>query len=443
MTEETEDKDYKPIAEREQIESRAKKERERIEIPDYVTAYMELFKKVTDADPKYQESLALFQLSTAVGRQYIFQSLPERNFANPESDKIGARYLNLWLMFLGKSRIARKTSTIDQAQNFIAELGVPMIPQDFSPQGMISDVAGLYDRSMDTTRGCWINDECSGFFMLLKRAEWMASADTILSQLYDCRDYHRTLRKEKFDIIKPYITACLASTDWLPSLFNEGSLRQGFLNRFIYVNGKTDRHLDLRSTPTDYEIRTGEELAMRLKEINEGREAHILKFNNETRKAYNDYESRIEDKIRNSNLRIEESYYGNLPNLLIKISSLFRISRFNKLIRGTMIQIEPEDFERGIDYVNRSWNEFQEVINKMKTTAQSRPVLTEEYPQEYVYSIILAHGGQMAWTELMQASHKKRDELISITDDLSGQGRVKVGKIEGTTKPITIVKILK
>lgn len=393
---------------------------------DFIDKYISLMSKITDAPRDFQEACAMFLLSTVVGRSFVFQSLPDVNIYDTGAG--GGRLLNLWFAIIGRSRISRKSSVIKNVEDSLSKLDEELLlPVDFTPQALTKVITEKYKNN--ETRCCWINDEISGFFESLRRADFMVSADALLSRIYDGKNTTRTtIVRGAEKIIRPYLTVLVASTEYLPSLFDEGKLRQGFLNRFIFVVSKRTNRLELRSTLTNAEEKITQEIFDYLQAIYTKGLVTSLGFTSDAKKVYNDFEAMIEERITKESLGIEEGYFGNLPNFVIRIGSLFRISRMTteEIVawERPILLVEETDVRRAIEYCAKVWNWFQEVVSMMKTTAHSREVFTEENKIEMVYRIIKGSENHVTRSELARQSKLLPEDLDQVVDALVAQDRI-------------------
>lgn len=412
----------------------------------FIERYIELMGGITDAPKDYQEACALLLLSTMAGRHLIFRSLPDAELFG-EGTSLG-KILNLWFILIGKSRVTRKSSAIGRVEEIIKQINKDMLlPLDFTPQALV--------KVMNTktvggeTKAVWINDEISGFFEQLRKGDYMMTTDTLLSRIYDGRTYRRTtITRGEEPIVNPYLTVMLASTEYLPSLFDENRIRQGFLNRFIYIPSSRTRRIELRTALTKEEETEAKSLLNWLSAVyNRGTEAPILiGMSTEARRQYNEFETRIEDEIVRESFGVMEGYYGNLPNLLARLSSLHRVSRMEATqivsYRRPLLIIEGEDMAWGIGYCERAWNWFQDVVRLMKTTAISRSVMTEERKIEMVYSIILAEGGEADRSTVYRRANLLSNDLERVLSTLVSQGRIIQEVVRTTTKPRIVYKVV-
>ena len=410
---------------------------------DFVETYKGLMTQITDAPVEFIEASALFLISSAVARNFQFMSLPDAPIFKQSLDPMqtGGRLLNLWFVLIGRSRIARKSTVIGRAKELIELIDEELLlPTDFTPQKLISILAEKTRNG--ETRAVWIHDEISGFFEALRKADYMVTTDAILSKIYDGTTYVRaTVSRGKETIVNPYLTVLVASTEYLPTLFDETRLRQGFLNRFIYVVGQRKRRLALRSSLTPEEERIAKLVYVWLDTVYRREIPVFMNFNAEAKSKYDEFEAKIEENIEKKELGIYEGYYGNLPNFLIKLSCIFRISRMTvdeiSEYSRPVLEVEEEDFERAEKYVWQTWKWFEEVVKMMRTTALSKPVLTEENKLEMVYSIISRYG-RITRSELYRKANLLASELEEILTTLISQGRIQREIIKTTGRPKVI-----
>lgn len=345
----------------------------RPKISDFITTYMELLSRITDAPQEFQEAAALFLLSTIVGRKWIFQSLPETSIFRADKTRNLGRPLNVWFVLLGQSRITRKsTGVVRHVEDLVKEvLGErPLLSKAFTPEYMVKEMSGK--TSGDETNCIWISDEIAGFFeKLRKRGSYMTSADAVLSTIYDGSTYTTgTIEREREIVRSPYLTLFLSSTNYLPTLFDELHIRLGFLNRFIYVIGERKERKPLRTEPlTEEEKKEVEEIVAFLEALAERTSVTMMKMTNEAKQLYDSFEEEIERRIVEEDLGIKEGYCGQLPNLVARLASLYRISRMTteeiRNYSSPILIVEKKDVERAIDYTQKAWNWFEKTIEIM------------------------------------------------------------------------------
>lgn len=413
---------------------------------DFITEYKSLMNEITDAPDAYLEASALFLISTFAGRKFIFNTAPEVKIYG---DEIGGRLLNLWFILIGKTRVARKSTTISKVEEYVEEIAPEiLLPKDFTPEALITE---LSERTLNgVTHAAWIHDEVSQFFEALKKKDYMASTDALLSRIYDGRDYHRsTITRGREVIRKPYLTVFIASTDVLPTYFSELYIRQGFLNRFLYIvadRGKLRPLEFIDKEDVRHELqKLGDEW---LKELFLATNVYIFDLDDEAKKFYHEFEHWVDNKILNENLGIKEGFYGNLPNALLKLAGVYHIStmeahEFKNPI--PFIKVNKHDFERAALFLAECEKWFDQVITLMKISPQRRQVVVEEGELEYIKTIIRAHGGEIRLNDLVKEAKMSLDRVNRLIDTLVAAKEVEWVKIRpkgGRGRPSMGVRLI-
>jgi hypothetical protein len=431
---------------------------------DFIERYVNLisgdgsttFPGVTDGPRDYQEAGALFLVSTMSGRKFYFMSAPETNLYKTSGDATG-KILNLWFILIGKSRIARKTISVGKVTDTIEEISTDMLlSDDFTPSALVKTLAGKNPGQ----QVCWVNDEISSFFEKLRQGDYMTSTDTVLSRIYDGKDYRReTISRQLEHIRAPYLTCLLASTDFLPTLFDEGRLRQGFLNRFIYVVANRTNWKAGRALVTQAERDEAMKLLEWTKALSEmdDKAAVIISFNNKARKRFNNFEKKVEDKIMSGMHPLQEGYMGNMPNFVTRLSAIYRIARLDLAYfqlahnqRRPFLEVEIGDLNRAVDYAEKAWGWFEKTLELMRRPSKSRIPLKEEHLVLFVESIIKDHGSknatsgtnEMNRTELSRRANLSKKELDDAVALLEDQGKVRIdvrGQGRGRRKTVYVL----
>lgn len=346
---------------------------------DFVSRYVKLLSAITDAPEEFQEAAALFLISTAVGRRWIFKSLPDTAIFGDNAGTTG-KLLNLWFIIIGKSRITRKSSGVishveEISKKVFGEKRI--ISEAFTPESLIKELSEKSEpfgtQKLETT--CyWISDEIAWFFQhLKKRNSYMKAADAFLSKIYDGNTYRRTtIGRGKEIIWNPYLTCLLASTDYLPTLFDELQIRLGFMNRFIYVVAERKKRKPLRTEPlTEEEKKETHDVEDFLKALTQRTSVTMMEMTSEAKQVYDSFEEEIEKRIETEDLGIKERYCGQLPNLAIRLSCLYRFSRMRpeeiRKYSNPVLTVEKQDVEKAIDYATKTWAWFEKVIEIMQT----------------------------------------------------------------------------
>jgi len=412
---------------------------------NFIDSYIDLMNAITDAPLAFKKAAAIFLISTCAGRKFSILSLPESRFFD-DGLSFSGKLLNLWFIFIGKTRISRKSTIVGRVEEFMQEVDEDIfLPQDFTPQSLISN---LKDKTVNNeTRAAWIHDEVSGFFELLNKGDYMASVDTVLSRIYDGKTYKRsTITRGNEDVINPYLTIMVASTDSLPSLFSENMIRQGFLNRFIYVRGKRDSYRPASTILMPNRRQQAQRLLEWLHTLRNTMNTFSVVLEEDVAKPiYEHFELNTEERIQSGQYNIEEGYQGNLPNMLIRVAALRRIARMTThdidTFEGFFLQIEKEDIDWAIEYIDKRWEDFIEVITMMKTYAISDRSNTDERTLERVYQIIKDSEPIQRSLLYRKASLRAR-RLEEVLATLMLQGRIKMEQESSSTKPSMIYRTI-
>jgi hypothetical protein len=367
---------------------------------DYVTKYVEILSKITDASEDFQEAAMLFGISTVLGRNWVFNSLPDKSVFKQESASKG-KLLNLWFIILGKSRVSRKTSGVQKhIQDLLdAVMGNTFaLTKLFTPEYLIKEMAAKTKESsgIKVTHCYWMKDEVAGFFKLVKKREsYMADIDDVLSSIYDGTTTTRgTIGREKETVENPYLTCFHASTDFLPTFFDELQIRLGFLNRFIFVMGKRQDRMELRTQElVETEKQSILEIKEFLKELFAKKTLTTMEMSNEAKQKYDLFEKEMENKIETEDLEIKEGYCGQLPNLVVRLSCIYRISRMSieevKNHWTPTLVVEKQDVERAILYAMKAWGWFEQVIEIMKASdKQKKAVFPKTLAKEAIINFL-------------------------------------------------------
>jgi len=367
---------------------------------DFIDMFVDFNKRLFDAPEEYHRAIAMFLISTFCGRRFIFLSVPDAEIYTEGGSR--GKLLNLWFILIGKTRIDRKSTVVSKAEELVRLIDRDLLlPEEYTPQSFIRIMAEK-ERNGETCVA-WVNDEIGSFFEQLKRSDFMAGIDSLLSRVYDGRSYTRTtIGRGAERILNPYLTTLLSSTLYLPSLFEEQKIRQGFMNRFIYVRESRKERRPARTTLTEEEELIAQEIVSWLRTLSMVRSLVLLNFNSAAKRRYEEFEEAVENEIENKNLDIKEGYMGNLPNFVMRIAAIYRISRLTiseleniEIIADPVLIVEEEDVIKAIGYSRKIWKWFEEVISLMKRSSRREEVVTSEGYIEYIKSRIQEYGIQV------------------------------------------------
>lgn len=188
--------------------------------PGFISEFVEWASGITDAPLEFLVGAALSCLSVAVGSRSTI------------NNRI---YGNLWLLLIGPSSIARKTTSINLARSVCRKAGLPIFPDRITPESFYESLAA-------NSEGLFTLAELSGWLGHMNR-NYAQGLKSDLTELYDCNYFERMRKTTKgklvrYTVAKPYICLLTASTqEWLEAVIKEDDSAGGFLPRFHFFLG--------------------------------------------------------------------------------------------------------------------------------------------------------------------------------------------------------------
>jgi len=417
----------------------------------FVDKFVEVLQQITDSPVKFQEACALSLLSSCIGRKMFFISISDARLKDVLHGNIqfSGKYLNLWFIMIGKSRISRKTTVVRWVIDFIKEIDEEiLLPDGFTPQALVSEMSKKFKNG--ETRAAWMNDEVSGFFQQIRETKFMIKADAVLSKIYDGDDYKDvTIQRGSEAIKKPYLTTLLASTDVLPRFFDELMMLQGFGNRFIYCIGVRQTYKPVSSSISTQLKFDSAGLVEWLKDLYELKDAIPVSFDEKALKKYISFERNIERKIIDNSLDdIKTGYAGSLPTSVLKLACIFAISDYypQKLSNfiNPLFLVREEHVKRAIDRMKDGMSDYNKVISMMRVKKLSKPALTDESQIEMIYNIIKKYlPNEVPKTILYRETNMLQRKMEETLDTLIKQGRIEAKIVNTTGRPKTMYKVIK
>jgi len=158
---------------------------------------------------------------------------------------------------------------------------------------------------------------------------------------------------------------------------------------------------------------------------------------NEAKEIYDSFEEKIEDQIENEDLGIKEGYCGQLPNLVVRLSCLYRIGRMTaeqiSNYGDPILTVKKQDVERAIGYVRKAWDWFEKTIKIMQSTEPSR--LREKERAKTAIIEYLSDGTEKHVVE-MQKSVIRRTGVSPATFYSALKELIREGKIRRSRKGV-------
>jgi len=369
-------------------------------VNDFISEYVSVISDEMGRDHNLRtlEAAAMMLISSVVGKKVFNPTTPDQNIWSLDNPNLSATaragdYYNIWVIVTAPSRLGRKTSVARAMRDYLninnSDLLIPDMNTPEALVDMMADSANIHEYS----RGVWINDEVTTFFKLVQAGGYNSSADTIMSKLYDGDNYTRNTKKGgKVTVISPHFNMWIATTEALADFITPTMIKQGFLNRPIYVSdairqpGKPKPRGNVSQQAKDKMNELREWLNSWVSIDTHGCTIGMTKAAKNTLRIY---EERIENNLLNLSGEAKrlEDYYGNLPNMVEKVAGIFRISRIPTLgliptaqgnIRG-WITIDRSDVNRAIKLCTQSIRDYSSIVslmyeNKTPVTLKTDPM---------------------------------------------------------------------
>jgi len=277
---------------------------------NFIEEYVKYASEICDAPTEYHIANAMFMISAVTLRKVYLETSYMR------------LYPNIWVLLLGKSGISRKTVSMNIALDILREvLPDNELPSDVTPEQLIVELESL-------PVGYMIRDEMSGFFDMLNR-DYMSGIKDTLMKVYDCIDkYGRSTRKYTVNIKDVYVSILGATT---PSrLFETVSacdFEVGFLSRFMLITYRDRTYKGvINRRPEHDEIR--KKLINTLRFIKDLCSIGICMYmDNYTLGEFNKWKNELDRKIEETTDDALVSVYARIPETVLKVAMIMRLSR--------------------------------------------------------------------------------------------------------------------
>ena len=209
-----------------EIELLTEEEREEVQNnKTLIEEYINWAKAATDAPSVFHEGCAFIILS----------SLLSGNLVLPTS--FGDVYVNLWVIILADSTLARKSTTMSMAVKMIKDIDDSiLLANDGTIEGLLSELQKRPNKS-----SLFHRDEISGFLETVIKKDYLSGMLEWITQLYDGTSIKRILRKETITVAEPrflFLTGGVLSR--VDELLGYQHITSGFIPRFIVIRAKAD-----------------------------------------------------------------------------------------------------------------------------------------------------------------------------------------------------------
>jgi len=337
---------------------------------------------------------------------------------------------NLWVLLIGPSRIVRKTTAMNLAEDIVENVDSKLLmPASFTPEALYE----LFNTLNEGDAVAWVKDEMGGFFKMLDK-KYMLGVREILSSLYVGRGEVRKLRNLTLRIPRGLYVTVLGNLPTPPRIYiTEEDFLGGFMNRFILAYA-TERE---RTIPMMH--RNERLLAERSNIINEY--ASLIKMFSSIApvsassealdllvKYDNDVEQEIKRLEKDNPTTLWKNYVAETPFLLLKMSTLRRLVR--RPYPTAIVVIEREDVEKALNDLKMFMESAKKVVEDVETGAVSAPVVTEEKNLMRVYELIKSAGANgISKSELLVKTMIPVDQLHKILLTLYEQEKIVIVRI--------------
>ena len=384
---------------------------------DVIDLYIEYGQESTDAPLIYHKALAYLIASSLLGRFVkVITSYSPTGLAP-----------NLWVLLIGPSRIARKTTAMRLAVNVIKAVEPTLVmPASFTPEALYE----MFNNMNPGDAVVWVKDELGGFFKNLEK-KYMYGVRELLSSLYVGHGETRRLRNLTLKIPDNiYVTAVGTMPTPPHNYLDEEDFESGFMNRWILAYASMRE----RRLPLLHQSQRAESLLKDLIQIIKGYINTLLSVTpiiTTTKSAIDKLEEY--DRYVDNQLEIIEQmapgslfklYYAETPTLLIKLSVLRRLARGDYDPSG-IITVELDDVIKALDDLNLFVDGARQVIDDVQSSPRAKPVITEEKALERIYNYIVSKREYGAtYSELLLKTRLLSKDLKEYLITLLEQDRI-------------------
>ncbi len=164
-----------------------------------------------------------------------------------------ARWTNLWVVLLGDSGSARKTTAIAMANDILMRVDDKLLgPNDGSPEGFLAHLAKSHREVKNNAATILIAGEFSTMLTQMQR-NYSASMKPLLMDFYDVPAlFKKALAKSAFEIPQPRVSILGGiASELMPALTTQEDWLGGFFSRCLIVFGARTREMKRSKTPDD------------------------------------------------------------------------------------------------------------------------------------------------------------------------------------------------
>lgn len=383
-------------------------DREYIPQDGFLGYYMKYATPLTDSPDEYHISCAITCVASILGNSVFFQ------FGNQRV------YPNLFMLLLGRSGFLRKSTAINIIRNIIVEVNCQklILPDEITPESFIETLAV-------TPAGLFCLYEFGSFLKKTQRS-YMHGFKATLTELYDCPEVFRRMRKEKkevvvFEIKRPCISILSASTiEWFISSLTDDDAFGGFLQRFLFCP------VEKRTKPKMIFPEQPDEL---LKKYIKQELTRISKLTGEytlsggAKILYEEWSQDNDEELSKTHLtHILESFFSRLDIIGLKLAMIIQASTDNSKI------ISQDSMARALGFTDYYKKAIIFLLENELTFS------SETKKKKKVVNILKNNNGKLAHSILLKNSHFSAWELRGVVETLTEEGTIEEVYVDGGNK---------
>jgi len=406
----------------------------------------------------YAELLSLSALATTVGKKVVLET------------KVAPLQLNLFVLFVGPSGLARKTLPLRFYLNdVLRELETEVeddvqfrIPPNYSTEGLKNYFTQVVTEQGVKQRdsGVIIRDEFTSLFKQTYHKKYMSDQLEFLSQLYDGwipprQTVKHGLQSENFVCVN--MVAC--TTPYLFTVMRPEFFFQGTGNRFLFVlDDASSLELMKPEDPDTYFFKSEisgrgserenkvEDFAKLLKKYYENTRDLTVFVERQASKVLTDYkfiwETKAKELYLKDRLDAHYSYIVRMPEFAYKISVLKCIDRECGETNKDSVEVNLEDTKYARSIVFRSFQHFENMMKLWEEVERRERIKVKTSDIADLKGFLADRGGRATRTEVLRYLGISAFKLNNILQTLYQTGEIKVVQEDDPHKPGKKAQIL-
>lgn len=374
----------------------------------FTEQFIEYAEESTDAPRLLLEWSAIWALSMMMGNKIYFEYGP------------GHLSANIWLIIIGGSSIRKSTSFI-MARDLMKEVNRDM----FFPQGWSKEA--LWQIMATNSYGTFFYDEAKSFFDCCS-ANYNVGVINDLTTLFSGESLYRETKKEKIEIIKPYVGFAGASTpEWMIDGIKDkqSAILSGFLPRFILIKAPASGRHYPWFRPTDSLKRN----ALIDQLLSVAKLNGVMRYDEEAQKAFEHWDAVIFKRI----VDLEKHALPYTP-FLNKISTMYphKLAMIAAMDEGTFPIITMAAWTKAERWLSTIEASLYELLGSLVETPWDK---LREKAVDYLVKKLDCTREQFG-----DETRIKGRTADLILKGLENDGKITIRKMEKSTKPITILQ---